>query len=113
MPSLSNINRSAFALALLTTVGVLVHDTKIDYATATALAIPAVLMSLDSSKALNLGGTDHTHVERVSFSRAVNILNSGNNRTAPRSDKKFLPAKKVAKGAQGFDGYFLPEDGLA
>lgn len=110
MPSLFTIQRSAICLALLTVTGILVHDTKLDKAAVTALAIPAVLASFDIDKVGRLGGTDHTHVERVSFSQAVNIVGNGTPRITPRDDhKKFHMTKKVAKGTQTFDGYYLPD----
>lgn len=97
------IQRSAIALTLLTASGILIHDTKVDHAAVAALALPAVLVTLDLEKSFKFGA-DHTHVERVSFAQSV----SGMPRTKPREDhKKYHLTQKVTKGAHPFDGYYL------
>lgn len=105
------IQRSAIALALLTSTGVLVHDTKIDQATKTAMSPPVAFSSnVDVDRAFKFSNADHTHVERVSFSQGMNIAAGGTPRMGPRDDhKKFNMPQRVSKGFQGFDGYYLPE----
>lgn len=101
----SIIQRAFIIITLITATGILIHDTKVDYATKTALALPAILITLDLDKAFR-HGSDHTHVERVSLSQAM--------RTMPKVKphdgySRFLLTQKVNKGTQPFDGYYLPD----
>ena len=99
------IQRTIVITSLIITVGIFVHDTKLDYATKTALALPAMLITFDLDKVLR-HGADHTHVERVSFAHAVR----GMPKVKPQDEyKRFLLTQKVNKGTHSFDGYYLPE----
>ena len=110
MLSFSIIQRSALGLALLVTVGILVHDTKLDQATATALALPAMLVTFEAGGLTHLGTGEHTHVERVSFSQGVSIPGGGMPRIQPREDnRRYVMPRHISKGLQGFDGYYLPD----
>ena len=101
------IQRSAIILALLTTLGILVHDTKLEKAAALFVAVPAALASLGGIPRLASDG--HNHIERVSLSNAVRDLHNGTPRIQPRDDhKKYSLQKNVAKGVHAFDGYYLP-----
>ena len=103
----SIIQRVVILLTLLTLTGIVVHDTKLDYATKTALALPAMLITFDLDKAFR-HGADHTHVERVSLSHALRSVP----KVKPNDEyKRFLLTQKVNKGTQPFDGYYLPELG--
>ncbi|OGL22553.1 hypothetical protein A2707_04520 [Candidatus Saccharibacteria bacterium RIFCSPHIGHO2_01_FULL_45_15] len=104
------IRHTAIGLALSTTLGVLIHDTKIDKATTVALSVPVLAASVDMGMThFKLGGEAHTHVERVSLSNAVRDLQPGTPRIQPRDDaKKFHLQKNVAKGVHAFDGYYMP-----
>lgn len=104
------IQQMAVTLTLLTSMGIFVHDTKIDHATTTALALPAALATLDFEKSFKFGGSEHTHVERVSFGHAVSALSRGMPRIQPREDhKRFFLNQKVAKGTHPFDSYNMPQ----
>lgn len=97
-------------MSLSTATGVLVHDTRIDKATVSALALPSVMASVDAASKLSaLSGDAHTHVERGSLAQAVHDLKAQNPRIQPRSDEKrhFLQ-KHVARGHHAFDNYNLP-----
>lgn len=97
----------AAALSVLTVIGILTHDTKIDKATVTALALPAAVGTYSLGVALS--SEPHTHIERVSVAKTIRALNGHVPRIQPRTDhKKYLFQKRVAKGAQAFDGYYLP-----
>jgi hypothetical protein len=107
---ISIIQRSAIALTLLTSMGVLVHDTKIDQAIKTAASLPSAFANFDTDRSFKFGNSDHTHVERVSFSQGMNIAAGGTPRMGPRDDhKKYHMTQRVGKGFHGFDGYYLPE----
>lgn len=101
------IQRTIIITSLVIATGIFIHDTKIDYATKTALALPAMLITFDLDKALR-HGADHTHVERVSFSHALRSVP----KVKPQDEyKRFLLPQKVNKGTQPFDGYYLPDLG--
>lgn len=106
LPSL--IQHSVIGIALVTAAGVLIHDTKIDQFTVTALTLPAMLATFEAGKTAHLSTSDHTHVERVTFAEKVPL---GTPRVVPpRSDRRthVLP-QKVSKGNHNFDGYYLPQ----
>jgi hypothetical protein len=106
----------AIAISLTTAVGVLIHDTKIDQATTTALAVPIVMAGFESiDRQTKFAGDPHTHSERSSLSQAIRDLRAsgGTPRVQPRDDdKKYHLQKKVAKGTHAFDGYYMPLDSI-
>jgi hypothetical protein len=104
------INPILAIMSLSTATGVLLHDTRIDKATVTALALPAAVVSLDgSSKLAGISGDLHTHTERTSLSQAVHDLKGQTPRILPRNeDKKHTLPKFVARGHHAFDNYNLP-----
>lgn len=106
----SLLNPILAIMSLSTVTGVLVHDTRIDKAMVTALALPAAIVSVDSSSKLaGLSGDLHTHAERTSLSQAVHDLKGQTPRIVPRNeDKKHTLPKFVAKGHHAFDNYNLP-----
>jgi hypothetical protein len=98
-------------LSLSTATGILVHDMRIDKATMTALAIPAVLASYQASaKLVDFSHDLHTHVERSSLNQAVSDIQGQNPRIQPRSgdDKKYVTQKNVGFGHSPFDEYLQP-----
>lgn len=103
------INPLAILMSFSTATGVLVHDMHIDQAVST-LAMPAAMASVDTTKAVNLGGADHTHVERASLSQALRDVRVGTPSIQPRvaENKKYLLQKRVARGYHVFDNYNLP-----
>jgi len=78
------LQRTAIGIAVLTTLGILVHDTRFDKAVALALPVTTVAVGL-GSQALDLGGQPHTHVERASLSHVF----TGIPRIHPREDRKY------------------------
>jgi hypothetical protein len=98
-------------MSISTAAGVLVHDTRIDKAAVSALAVPSIMASIDgsSSKLSALSGDMHTHVERGSLAQAVHDLKAQNPRIQPRIDeRKHFLQKHVARGYHAFDNYNLP-----
>lgn len=104
------INPILAIMSLSTAAGVLLHDTRIDKAAVTALALPTAVISLDgSNKLAGISGDLHTHTERTSLSQAVHDLKGQTQRTLPRNeDKKHALPKFVTKGHHAFDNYNLP-----
>ena len=103
------INPLAILMSLSTATGVLIQDMHLDQA-ATTLTMPAAMANVDTTKTANLGGTDHTHIERASASQAIVHLNSRSPGIQPRTfeDKKHLLQKRVMRGHHAFDNYNLP-----
>lgn len=100
------IQRAAIILAILTTLGILVHDTKFDKALSVFIAVPAALALTGIPK---LASDGHNHIERVSIGNAVRDLQNGMPRIQPRNDhKKYALSNKVSKGVHAFDGYYQP-----
>lgn len=101
------LNFLALTLRLGTASSVLVHDTNIDKAMITALAVQAPTTSNGPAKP---GNDPHTHSERASLYQAIRSLNSSQPRTQPRGqeDRKYVQAKPTARGHHPFDNYTLP-----
>jgi hypothetical protein len=97
------INPLPLLLTLTTTFGVLVHDTQIDRATTTALALPAAFATFGAADAALKFGDAHTHVERVNAAKTLQELRSGQPRMQARNDdeKKFVFNKKFTFDSGG------------
>ena len=88
--------RILITLAVVTTVGVLLHDTKFDKAF--ALALPVVTIGVGiSTHAIDFGGSAHTHVERVSIEKA-NSMTNGLPRVQVRDDHRRYQLPKHVRG---------------
>jgi hypothetical protein len=103
----------AAAVALVTVLGIAVHDTKIDSLTRFALAIPVFAIAYEGASMLamlGLSGDAHTHVERVSVERSADRNTSLMPKTPTRhnEDKKYRMQKRVPRGHQAFDNYYMP-----
>ena len=90
-----SLQRIVISLAIVTALGVLVHDSKLDQAATFALALPfGMTRSIGHTTELKSEG--HTHVERASFERTTRQANV----IPPRiNDRKYL----LAKHARGFN----------
>lgn len=90
------------AISLMTLIGVVIHDTLLDRVAVTTLGLPAVIAAYGAAENTLKANGAHTHIERASFHQTP--------RVTPRAldDKKYLLARKVAKGHHPFDNYSLP-----
>jgi hypothetical protein len=97
------------AMSLSTTTGILLHDTRIDKMTATALSTPSLVTYADIDK-VAFKADLHPHVERTSFSQVVHDIHNQNPRIQPREnhDRKHMMQKYAPKGHHAFDNYSLP-----
>lgn len=98
-------------VTIATAIGIFVHDTKIDKATAAAIAVPALVVTYHLSGVMSLLGSDaHTHTERGSLAQAIHDLKAQNPRIQPRSneDKRHMLPKYVSRGYHPFDSYYTP-----
>ena len=101
---------ASVVVALLTFVGIALHDTKIDKLTTLAVALP-VIAATEGVKLLHLmGGDAHTHVERVS----VKDTAKKNTGELPRVQVRREEARKdhghneEQKGTLGKPEYYMP-----
>ncbi len=99
-------------LSLSTATGVLVHDTRVDKATLTAISSSQNSPGYQAStaKLVNFSTDAHTHVERHSLAQSVRDIKADNPRIQPRSsaEKKYLSQKNMGLGHNPFDSYALP-----
>lgn len=103
-PILTQAVISLFGFGLIG--GLLLHDTNLDKAAATALAVRAEL----EQQTMKPGNMPHTHSERGSLYQAIRSIHASQPRTQPRTqdDKKYVQAKPSARGHHPFDNYTLP-----
>lgn len=94
----SLIQRSLISFAVLTVLGVLVHDTKFDHAATIALAIP-IGLTISLAHAPELRSEGHTHVERAIFEKTISMLN-GTPKVQPRTDHR---SYRLTKHIGGFN----------
>lgn len=97
---------SAFSLflSLSTSVGVFIHDMRIDTVTLTVIAAPVVLAG---GVQMALAGDLHTHAERGSLGQAVNDVKGANPLFQPRSahkNKKYLTKRNTLVGHRALFG---------
>ncbi len=95
------IQRSLVGFALLVGFGVLVHDTKIDQATALALALPAGIALASVAMPHNEG---HTHAERGAYGKTTVL---GMPRVQPRDDHRKYVLNKRPSGFNAPEGHTL------
>jgi hypothetical protein len=101
----------SFLISLSTASGIMLHDTRIDKATAAAVAAPLSLAQYDTgtNKGIQLGNDAHTHIERSAFSQAMRVYQTSTPGVQPRSDdRKHMMQKHIPKGHHAFDNYNLP-----
>lgn len=101
-----SINPLPALITLTAAFSVLVHDSQIDFATMTAMAVPAAIVTGDIVGLNLLGASQHIHAERGSFnSRTV-----GNNQAAtpPRNenDKKYVAQRRLLGDSFGSEYYW-------
>ena len=88
------LNLAPIVFIIAITLGVLVHDMRIDKMTAVAFALPAVLASYGAAHLV--GGSEHIHVERVAFSNQSRVFHSSLPKVTPRDNEdRYIQAKKT------------------
>lgn len=93
--------KTLISLAAITTIGVLVHDTKIDQAAALALTVPFGL-GVAMAAAPSLHSEGHTHAERGSYGKTTVM---GMPRIQPRNDhRRYTLTKKLTRTDDFFGG---------
>lgn len=92
------INPFTIFLALTTTLGVVVHDTRIDKVASDVLGIPAAVATYASADAAMKLSEQHTHTERVSLS-----FEQPRTQARGADDKKYIVTKKLNINSYGSD----------
>ena len=107
MQKLSSIVQYLFVtLTLSTALGVFLHDTKVDAATASAVSAQTASHSA-SDKLPNFTSDLHIHHERASFAVA-HMQRDPSPRIQPRlDDRRYALHKKVSKRHHSFDMWHL------
>ena len=86
-----------FAPILLTfavTAGVLFHDIQLEKVTSVAFALPAALATYGAAHMVS--GSEHTHVERVTFSNQSRVFHSTLPKITPRDNENhYIQPKKT------------------
>lgn len=97
----SFINPTALIISAVTGVGVLVHDTKLDKATVTALSAPAIVaagygVAHAAAYEVRITSDAHVHVETVSENLRRMAAEQPRHQTRTTEDKKYLGTKKAS-----------------
>lgn len=102
------ISPFAVVLSLSTSLGVLVHETKVDKLAAMSIVSPS--LAVHQASAL-LEGMPHVHIENMSsLARATGELRTQTPGLTPRRnrDENYHLQKHVTHGVHSFDSYNLP-----
>lgn len=94
------VNPILIGLTIFTATGLLLHDTRLDRATAVAIALPAATAGFAIDTLLKAGDL-HTHVERVTIAKQFSALHSSLPRLQPRdNDRSYVQHKKMYIGGE-------------
>lgn len=105
------LNRLSVLVAVMTFVGIALHDTKIDKLTAIAIATPVIVAAYEGAHLMQaLRGESHTHVERVSVDKTANRNTSWlpHLQTRKSEDDRYKSDAKNNEGYHPFDDHILP-----
>ena len=93
MQKVINLAPIVFTLAVAT--GVLLHDVHLDKVASVAFAVPAALATYGAAHMVS--GSEHTHVERVSFSNQSKVFHSTLPKITPRNNENnYIQPKKLS-----------------
>jgi len=96
----SLVNPIIIAFTFATAFGVLAHDTKIDQATAVAIAAPVVAAASFAAMDSVIKSSEHTHVEKFAMRSSAGAFQTDMPRTQPRDDaRRYVVSKKVMTGS--------------
>jgi hypothetical protein len=98
-----SLNPLPILVTLTAAFSVFVHDSQLDYAAISAIAVvPAAIMTTDI---MNLGANQHVHAERGSFARTAR---SNQAATPPRNEdeKKYIAQRRLLGDSFGSEYYW-------
>lgn len=117
MFTLSLINPASLIITLVTGFSVLVHDTKIDKATVTAMSAPAIVAvgytaaaATYAAHEMRITADPHVHVETATENLRRMVADQPRLQTRLTDDKKYLNTKKAFLGNTADDNMlvFIP-----
>lgn len=96
-------------LALITMLGIAVHDTKFDTMIRLAIAIPVAFTTFEAAQSLTHTSDLHTHVDKVSVKKSVSKYTYRTPSICSRNsdDKRYRMNNKI-RGQNPFDDCLLP-----
>lgn len=97
----SLLNQFVIIISLLTVMGVVLHDSKIDKAVSTMSYVSSFSKSNDGVKKSDF----HTHVERFSTMHINHDTQSASPKIKPRNDGRKQVKPKNSVGGLNFGGY--------
>ncbi|TAL14679.1 hypothetical protein EPN95_02125 [Patescibacteria group bacterium] len=97
------LNPLPILLTLAASFGVLFHDTQVDHAATSALALPSSFASYGGADVAIKLSDPHVHTESFSVANNIEQLHSGQPRTQTRGDedKKYISVKKFVSDGMG------------
>ena len=103
-----NLTKLSVPIAIITMVGLAMHDTKIDKL-ATIAMVPVIIASYEGLGVL-LHSEAHTHVEHVSVQKTANQATSllPHLQARHNEDTRYRMGKRNNKGRHAFDNPALP-----
>lgn len=103
-----NLTKLSIPIAIITMLGLALHDTKIDKF-ATIAMVPVMIASYEGLGTL-LHGEAHTHVEHVSVQKTANKATSllPHLQSRQNEDTRYRMGKRSGKGRHLFDNPSLP-----
>ncbi len=105
---ISNLTKLISALiAVMTFVGLALHDTKLDSMTSFAIAVPVAAASYEGS-AMLLAHEAHTHVERVSVDNIAGRYISQLPKLGQNDEKKYRLSRAATKSGHQTEGFLTP-----
>jgi hypothetical protein len=112
MFTLSLINPASLIITVVTGFGVLVHDTKIDKATVTALSAPAIVAvgyatASYAAHEMRITADPHVHVETTTERLRNMVAEQPRLQTRLTDDKKYLNTKKAFLGNTSDDNMLV------
>lgn len=111
MPNKTTTKYLSIVVAVLTFVGIALHDTKLDTLAKFAIALPAIMASYEGASLLSaLHADSHTHVERVTGQDLASKTTKSMPRIHVRRDevKKYRNQNGDPKGRGATNDYYLP-----
>lgn len=102
------LNPLPILLTLMTSFGVLMHDTQVDRATSTALTLPSGFSNYSAADTPIKLSDPHVHTERINVQNNIEQLHTTQARLQTRDDdKKYVSVKKYVSDGMG-SGYHWP-----
>lgn len=106
MKSFTTTAITTVIISIMTLMGIVLHDTKLDKLARTFIGVPSIAAATEGLSH-SVKTDDHTHVERFSFRE---MKSQDQPKRMPRylEQKKHMMQRGAPKGSQFFDGTCVP-----